>query len=247
MNKIYLVIPCAGLGSRAGGDKAKQYQEIHGLPMIMHTLGALLELKEIAHCLLVVSPMDQEMDHLLEKHNAYSKSFGRLSVEKIGGETRAQSVLAGLKAIKRLGAQARDWVLVHDAARCLVQSQWVQLLIDECRHDEVGGILAWPLSDTLKQSQGDRIEQTLERQNKWMAQTPQMFKLDVLIQAIESGSSLMTDESSAMEAQGFAPKLVKASALNIKVTYADDFLLAKALLAANEQFHPASTDQRPQP
>jgi 2-C-methyl-D-erythritol 4-phosphate cytidylyltransferase len=123
----------------------------------------------------------------------------------------------------------------------------VQLLIDECRHDEVGGILAWPLSDTLKQSQGDRIEQTLERQNKWMAQTPQMFKLDALIQAIESGSSLMTDESSAMEAQGFAPKLVKASALNIKVTYAEDFLLAKALLAANEQFHPASTDQRPQP
>lgn len=245
VNRIFLVIPCAGSGSRAGGNKAKQYQEIRGLPMIMHTLGAMLEIEEIVHCLLVVSPTDHEIEHLLEKHISHSKSFARLSVEKIGGETRSESVLAGLKAIRHWGAQEDDWVLVHDAARCLVQSNWVQKLIDECRYDEVGGILAWPMSDTLKQSLGERIEQTLERQNKWLAQTPQMFKLGPLIQAIEAAPGFMTDESSAMEAQGFAPKLVQASALNIKVTYADDFLWADAWLAAKSLASADQTKERP--
>ena len=234
MNKIYTVIPCAGSGSRAGGDRAKQYQDIRGLPMIMHTLGAVLELKALEHCLLVLAPEDQAFARLLEKHKPHSKSFERLYVENIGGQTRAQSVLAGLKALKRLGAQDDDWVLVHDAARCLIQTDWIQALVDVCMDDEIGGILAWPLSDTLKQSLGQRIEQTLARENKWLAQTPQMFKLAPLIQAIEAGSDLMTDESSAMEAMGWRPKLVKASALNIKVTYAEDFLLADAVLSARQ-------------
>jgi len=232
VNKIYTVIPCAGSGSRAGGDKAKQYQEIRGLPMIFYTLDAILELKRVEHCLLVVAPLDLEMKQLLAKHPLHSKSFDRLTVEPIGGQTRAQSVLAGLKALSRLGASPEDWVLVHDAARCLIQSHWIEQLIDACLDDEVGGILAWPLSDTLKQSQDERIGATLERSDKWLAQTPQMFKLGPLIQAIEAGSDLMTDESSAMEAQGLRPKLVKASALNIKVTYPEDFLLADAVLAA---------------
>jgi len=232
VNKIYTVIPCAGSGSRAGGEKAKQYQEICGLPMIFHTLDAILELKTIEHCLLVVAPQDQELKPLLDKHPLYSKSFERLSIQAIGGQTRAQSVLAGLKALERMGATQHDWVLVHDAARCLIKPQWVQQLIDACQDDEVGGILAWPLSDTLKQSHDQRIAATLDRDDKWLAQTPQMFKLGPLIQAMEAGSHLMTDESSAMEHQGLRPLLVKASALNIKVTYPEDFLLAQAVLAA---------------
>ena len=234
VNKIFIVIPCAGSGSRAGGDKAKQYQDIRGLPMIMHTLEAVLALKALEHCLLVVAPGDQELAKLLEKHKPHSKSFERLSVENIGGPTRAQSVLAGLKALKRFGAQDNDWVLVHDAARCLIQTEWIQTLVDACMDDEVGGLLAWPLSDTLKQSLAQRVEQTLERDNKWLAQTPQMFKLAPLIEAVEQGSDLMTDESSAMEARGKHAKLVRASALNIKVTYADDFVLADAVLSARQ-------------
>ena len=240
MNKIYTVIPCAGSGSRAGGDKAKQYQQIRGKPMIFYTLDAILELKVIEHCLLVVAPHDREMKQLIEQHPLHSKSFDRLSVEPIGGHTRAQSVLAGLKALMGIGASAQDWVLVHDAARCLVQAPWVQQLIDACQDDDVGGILAWPVSDTLKSSQGDSIQTTLERADKWLAQTPQMFKLGPLIEAIEAGSDLMTDESSAMEAQGLRPKLVKASALNIKITYPDDFLLADAVLAARAGQHSQS-------
>lgn len=235
MNKIYTVIPCAGSGSRAGGDKAKQYQKILGSPMILHTLKAILELKTIEHCLLVVAPHDQEIHDILLEHPLDSKSAARLTVEKIGGDTRAQSVLAGLGALLRCGASPQDWVLVHDAARCLVQAQWIEQLIEACQGDDVGGILAWPLSDTLKVGRDQRIDATLERADKWLAQTPQMFKLGPLMQALSTSSDLITDEASAMEAKGLRPKLVKASALNIKVTYPEDFLLAQAVLASQAQ------------
>ncbi len=256
MNKIYIVIPCAGSGSRAGGDKAKQYQEVRGLPMIMHTLAAVMDVPSVEHCLMVVAPHDEEMKGLLDNPPLHFKRSERVSVEYIGGQTRAQSVLAGLRALRQRGAGPEDWVLVHDAARCLVKAQWIEQLIDACGADDVGGILAWPLSDTLKQSQQElqnetqghmqkgsttpSIDRTLDRAHKWLAQTPQMFKLGPLTQAIESSSDLMTDESSAMEAQGLHPKLVAASALNIKVTYPEDFLLADAVLAAREP-HSAST------
>ncbi|MFG5409762.1 2-C-methyl-D-erythritol 4-phosphate cytidylyltransferase [Piscinibacter sakaiensis] len=150
--------------------------------------------------------------------------------------TRAWSrVAAGLDGLLERGAAAADWVLVHDAARCLLRPEWVEALIDACLGDPVGGLLALPLADTLKQARGDRVLATVERSDKWQAQTPQMFRLGLLREALaasrRAGAPAVTDEASAVEALGHAPKLVPASAENFKLTYPGDFALAERLLA----------------
>lgn len=127
---------------------------------------------------------------------------------------------------------AHDWVLVHDAARCLITPAQINQLLDACLEDEVGGLLALPLPDTLKQSQGERVSATLPRADKWLAQTPQMFRIGSLIEALELSGDAVTDESSAIEAMGLNPKLVPGSAQNFKVTYPEDFELAQAVLVA---------------
>jgi 2-C-methyl-D-erythritol 4-phosphate cytidylyltransferase len=121
-------------------------------------------------------------------------------------------------------------VLVHDAARCLITTQQIDALIDACLGDAVGGLLALKLADTLKREQGGRVAQTVDRADKWLAQTPQMFHLEALRQAIEAAGDAVTDESSAMELAGDAPLLVEGSAQNFKVTYPQDFALAQAVL-----------------
>jgi 2-C-methyl-D-erythritol 4-phosphate cytidylyltransferase len=156
------------------------------------------------------------------------------SVVQVGGASRAETVLNGLHALMRGGAHAQDWVLVHDAARCLVTPAQVNALIDACQHDATGGLLALPLADTLKQSSHGRVAATLDRADKWLAQTPQMFRLGALTAALQGASSgpagAVTDEASAMEAAGHAPLLVRGSAENFKVTYPEDFALAQAIL-----------------
>ena len=121
-------------------------------------------------------------------------------------------------------------MLVHDAARCLVTPTQISQLIDACEHDEVGGLLAHKLPDTLKQEAGGRVVTTLERGDKWLAQTPQMFHLGTLLRALEFAGGAVTDESSAVEALGLTPRLVPGSAQNFKVTYPEDFALAEAIL-----------------
>ena len=126
-----------------------------------------------------------------------------------------------------------DWVLVHDAARCLLQPAWVDRLIDACLDDAVGGLLALPLADTLKQSSAGRVAATLDRQAKWLAQTPQMFRLGLLHRALAAGmagAAEITDEASAVEALGSAPLLVPGEAENFKLTWPADFALAARLL-----------------
>jgi 2-C-methyl-D-erythritol 4-phosphate cytidylyltransferase len=147
-----------------------------------------------------------------------------------GGDTRAQTVANGLDELQVHGAQADDWVLVHDAARCLVRPEWVDRLIDACLDDAVGGLLALPLADTLKQEAGGRVVATVSREGKWAAQTPQMFRLGLLRQALARAGAWVTDESSAIEALGLAPKLVPGEAENFKLTYPGDFALAERLL-----------------
>jgi 2-C-methyl-D-erythritol 4-phosphate cytidylyltransferase len=147
-------------------------------------------------------------------------------------------VLNGLSALLEQGALAQDWVLVHDAARCLVTPAQVEALIAACEGDAVGGLLALPLPDTLKSVTGGRVTATLERSDKWLAQTPQMFRLGALTDALQhaagDGFAGITDESSAMEAQGFHPLLVRGSAQNFKVTYPEDFALAEAILRSRQ-------------
>lgn len=154
-----------------------------------------------------------------------------------GGATRAESVFNGLDALLRSGAKTTDWVLVHDAARCLVTPALIDTLIDACLLDAVGGLLALPLADTLKRAGADgRAAATIDRADKWLAQTPQMFRIGLLRDALAahaaSGFAGITDEASAIEAAGHAPLLVPGSAQNFKVTYPEDFALAEAVLRA---------------
>jgi len=221
--RCWALIPCAGSGSRAGAAGPKQYQPVAGQPMVRHTLAAFAALPRIERTLVVVTPGDRFLQ---------PDASSSWVVADCGGSTRAASVGNGLAALRSLGAQEQDWVLVHDAARCLVTPQQIEQLIAACEHDAVGGLLALKLPDTLKQEQDGRVAATLERGDKWLAQTPQMFRLGLLQRALQQAGAQVTDESSAVEALGLAPRLVSGSAQNFKVTYPEDFALAEAVLTA---------------
>lgn len=218
--RLFALIPCAGSGSRAGSGDPKQYRMLAGRPLVLHTLAAFAAVPRLADLLVVVAPGDESFETL-------SCPF---PVADCGGATRAASVMNGLDRLFELGADRRDWVLVHDAARCLVTPAQIDALIDACGHDRVGGLLALPLADTLKQAEGGRVAATLDRGDKWLAQTPQMFRIGVLLEALEKAGENITDEAAAIEAAGHAPLLVRGSAQNFKVTWPEDFALAEAIL-----------------
>jgi 2-C-methyl-D-erythritol 4-phosphate cytidylyltransferase len=140
-------------------------------------------------------------------------------------------VAGGLQELLARGAQPHDWVLVHDAARCLLQPAWVDRLIDACEGDEVGGLLALPVADTLKQEAEGRVQATVDRSGKWQAQTPQMFRVELLQPALAHAADAATDEAGAVEALGHAPLLVPGDLANFKLTWPADFALAERLLA----------------
>ncbi len=141
-----------------------------------------------------------------------------------------RTVANGLADLRAHGALEDDWVLVHDAARCLLRASWVDALIDACRHDPVGGLLALPVADTLKDEADGRVRSTVDRAGKWQAQTPQMFRIGMLARALAAAGAEATDESSAIEALGQAPLLVPGSIENFKLTWPGDFELAERLL-----------------
>ncbi|RYX98039.1 MAG: 2-C-methyl-D-erythritol 4-phosphate cytidylyltransferase [Comamonadaceae bacterium] len=237
VDRFFALIPCAGHGSRAGTSEPKQYEQIAGQAMVSHTVAAFRALGDsLAAVWLVISPEDQAFELAFP-------DFG-LSGEillRSGGATRAATVLNGLRALLSPGqagnavARPDDWVLVHDAARCLVTPAQIRGLIESCRHDEVGGLLAQKLPDTLKSGPSGRVAQTIDRSDKWLAQTPQMFRIGALVDALEAAGDNVTDESSAMEAFGLSPRLVLGSAQNFKVTYPEDFALAEAILVSRGQ------------
>jgi 2-C-methyl-D-erythritol 4-phosphate cytidylyltransferase len=220
--RFFALIPCAGNGSRAGTQQPKQYQPIAGKPMVMHTLEAFAGVVRIERTLLVLGAGD-----------GFSQlPNDRFFIAPCGGSTRSGSVLNGLNALLDASALPQDWVLVHDAARCLVTPAQINALIDACQHDAVGGLLAHRLADTLKAEAGLRVQATIDRASKWLAQTPQMFRIGQLREALMAAGDAVTDESSAMELAGRKPLLVPGSALNFKVTYPEDFALAEAVLVA---------------
>ena len=137
--------------------------------------------------------------------------------------------------------------MVHDAARCLITPGQIKALIEACLDDEVGGLLALPVPDTLKSAQDGRVSQTVDRADKWLAQTPQMFRVGTLKRALRLAAAPVTDESSAIEQLGLKPKLVEGSAQNFKVTYPADFDLAEAILRARQGLQTAPTEPSPHP
>ena len=234
--RVFALVPCAGVGERAGVGGPKQYHPVAGSAVVAHTLAALGQVLRIEATLVVLSPSDAQFEE-------HVPGFGdeRGWVARVGGVSRAESVANGLDELVARGAQPHDWVLVHDAARCLIQPAWVQRLIDACEDDEVGGLLALPLADTLKAAGGGaagetRVLSTVDRAGKWAAQTPQMFRLGLLRPALRlalsdpEAAAAITDEASAVEMLGHAPRLVPGALDNFKVTWPDDFALAERLL-----------------
>jgi 2-C-methyl-D-erythritol 4-phosphate cytidylyltransferase len=226
--RCFALVPAAGIGERSGAGMPKQYVEIAGRPMLAHTLAALAAVPRLVQTLVVRSPADDRFEStVLAALPGYAGWVAR-----VGGASRAESVLGGLAELRRRGAADEDWVLVHDAARCLLRPEWVDALLDACLPDAVGGLLAQPIADTLKAGDAaGRVTATIDRRDKWAAQTPQMFRLGLVERALRQMGAAATDEASAVEALGLAPRLVRASMANFKVTWPEDFALAAKLLA----------------
>ena len=221
--KCYALVPCAGVGARAGAGGPKQYIAVAGRTVVMHTLAALRRVPRLTATLVVLARNDTQFELAAPSFDGWAL--------RCGGATRAASVAAGLAALADRGARPHDWVLVHDAARCLLHPEAVERLISACSGDAVGGLLALPLADTLKQADSDgRVAATLDRGDKWTAQTPQMFRLGLLRQALARAGDTATDEASAIEAIGHAPLLVHGEPDNFKLTWPADFALAERLL-----------------
>lgn len=212
-----------------GAERPKQYLALAGRPVIWHALAALCAVPRIERVVVVLSPEDGWWPSFDWQPLAH-----RLQVLHAGGETRAATVGNALRAMES-ELEQDDWVLVHDAARACLTPGQVNKLIDELVDDTVGGLLAQPVADTLKRGDGaQRVVQTVSREAMWQAQTPQMFRLGLLLRAMAEAPAV-TDEASAIEALGLAPKLVAADAMNFKVTYPQDLALAELILQARSK------------
>lgn len=219
------LVPAAGIGARMKSDRPKQYLPLCGKPLMWHTLTALSQLALIDQVALILSPDDGWFDD-------FQWAMPKLSIYRVGGATRAESVYRGLLS---LALADTDWVMVHDAARCCLSRPLLERFIAQIACDPVGGLLALPVSDTVKRADTqDRVMATLPRTDLWLAQTPQMFRAATLEQALLNiPFDSATDEASAIESLGLAPRLVEGEASNLKVTWPHDLALAQAILHAH--------------
>ncbi|MGH8742282.1 MAG: 2-C-methyl-D-erythritol 4-phosphate cytidylyltransferase [Burkholderiales bacterium] len=223
---MFALIPAAGSGSRASSPQPKQYAPLVGRPMLWHAIRAVC-VPPVRSVFVVLAPGDKAW-----AGHDWSAFDGKLQPLYCGGESRRDSVHNGLVATMD-EMEADDWVLVHDAARPCLPRAHLERLIGECAADEVGGILALPVTDTVKRGMQDRIENTEERADLWLAQTPQMFRAGLLLRALRQARGRLTDEASAVEQMGLKPKLVQGSRENLKVTWPEDLAVAENLLKRN--------------
>ena len=226
MPKIFAIVPAAGQGTRIGDSVPKQYLPIAGKPMMFHSIEALAAVPRISCVCVVLSPLDRHWG----EHD-WSAFPDKIEPIFAGGVLRGESVA---NAMEHLGARMAkdDWVLVHDAARPCVQRELVEQFLDEVGDDPVGGLLAMPVADTLKSAdENQRVATTIPRLNLWRAQTPQMFRCELLARGLKARPDA-TDEAQAVESIGYsAPRLVQGENSNIKVTFAEDLFLAEMILA----------------
>lgn len=224
-NRVWAVVPAAGVGKRMQSDRPKQYLPLAGKTVIEQTLTRLLASEVFAAVAVAVSEEDPYWPELaLAAHPQVMTAPG--------GKERADSVLSALTSLQDRANQD-DWVLVHDAARPCITSEDIHKLIDTLAEHPVGGILALSSHDTLKDVQGNEIQGTHDRRHIWRALTPQMFRYGMLRDALRAaeGNPGITDESSALELQGFKPLIVEGRPDNIKITRPEDLALAEFYLA----------------
>ena len=238
--KCHALLPTAGTGSRLGGELPKQFQQLAGRPMVSYALEAFKDSPQIQSIWIGVSPSFIENPILTSIANIGAD----IHVVPTGGPTRQETVRNTLAAMMQSGIPGDDWILVHDAARPGITPALITKLIDSVKESQVGGILAVPLADTLKQADLDSVvagniphaERTIPREHLWQAQTPQMFGLKQLHEALESAIRLeadVTDEASAVELTGAKPLLIEGAARNFKVTHPADWELMQLLLSTS--------------
>jgi 2-C-methyl-D-erythritol 4-phosphate cytidylyltransferase len=218
------MVLAAGQGTRIGDALPKQYLPVAGKPMMFHSIEALAAVSRVERLFVVLAPMDRHW----AQHD-WSALPEKVEAAFCGGAHRAESVLNTLKHIEsRVGPD--DWVLVHDAARPCIMTELVEQFLDEVGEDPVGGLLAMPLADTLKGAGEDqRVVKTVPRTGLWRAQTPQLFRYAILRKGIEKNPKA-TDESEAVESLGHSPRLAEGENSNIKVTFAEDIVMAELIL-----------------
>ena len=226
MSRYLAVIPAAGTGSRVGGALPKQYLAVGDRPLLYYAIARLCAHRAIERVCVILAPDDRRFETYDWKPFA-----AKLEPLYRGGDSRAATVLNALEGISSQ-ASVDDWILVHDAARPCLSAQMLDRLIDEVGDDPSGGLLAMPVADTLKRADDDRRSiRTESRTGLWQAQTPQLFRYDVLLRALRSCDlAQATDEAAAVEALGLKPKLVQSDATNLKVTHAHDLALAGLIL-----------------
>ena|SRR5579863_6950546 len=228
--RYWLVMPAAGTGSRLGGPMPKQYAQLQGRTILEWALAPFLQDDRCAGAVVVVSRGDTWWPEVA------ARLLGATQIlTAAGGAERCDSVLSGLLALEgRIAGE--EWVLVHDAARPCVSSHDRDRLLESAASHPVGGLLAVPAADSLKRADAERtVLDTVDRRDLWRALTPQMFRHKRLREALERASAegmRPTDEAQAIEWLGERPLLVPGSSTNIKVTTADDLVIAAALLAA---------------
>ncbi|WP_198264080.1 2-C-methyl-D-erythritol 4-phosphate cytidylyltransferase [sulfur-oxidizing endosymbiont of Gigantopelta aegis] len=233
--KCWAILPAAGVGKRMGANIPKQYLLLAGKTILEQTLSVFLQHPNISGIVLAITPDDpywQDIYNDLSVHD----------IEKIivapGGEERCHSVLNALTELQAFAA-ADDWVLVHDAARPCLKASDIGCLIEQLSHTNDGGLLGLPMADTVKRCDGNnQVLATVDRSHLWRALTPQMFPLrrlhDALQQAIDT-DALVTDDASAMELQGYKPKMVEGHPANIKITHPADLQLAEIFFSQNTE------------
>jgi 2-C-methyl-D-erythritol 4-phosphate cytidylyltransferase len=222
--RFWVVIPAAGSARRMGATAVpKQYLPLGGATVIEHSLRPFLARSECAGIVVVLSAAD-------DRWPAVPLASDPRITTTIGGGGRADSVRAGVASLKPRAPQG-DWVLVHDAARPCLSDEDLARLLESLANDEVGGLLAAPVVDTLKRADGSgRVDTTVDRSALWRALTPQMFRLSILERALAQPSGA-TDEAQAVEALSLKPKLVEGSADNLKITVPEDLIRAERILA----------------
>jgi 2-C-methyl-D-erythritol 4-phosphate cytidylyltransferase len=224
-SRFWALIPAAGRGERMGGAVPKQYLTLAGRCVLERSLSLFINHARIAGVMVVLAQDDERWPLLKAAHSPRVRTV-------VGGPARADSVLAGLRQLQTQAA-ADDWVLVHDAARPCLTRAILDRLLAALENDPTGGLLALPARDTIKQAMDGRVTKTLDRSQLWQAQTPQMFRLGPLTQALADALNQgveITDEAAAMEYAGHAPLLVEGSADNLKITRVEDLALAESIL-----------------
>jgi 2-C-methyl-D-erythritol 4-phosphate cytidylyltransferase len=231
MSKLYALIPAAGSGSRMGADLPKQYLPVAGKPVLHHALSGLCGNRSIERVFVVLAQGDKRFAQY-----DWQPFAARFEPLYCGGETRAASVFNGLLAV-RDEVEGDDWMLVHDAVRPCLAPDILERLIETLRNEPTGGLLALPVVDTLKRGDAEGyVLQTVTREDLWQAQTPQMFRYRLLLEALRAiDPAAATDEARAIEQLGLRPRLVMGDSRNLKVTYPQDLALAETLLRGMER------------